>query len=307
MLIAVVSAFAAVFPCQSHRGFFAEILGDVLTSSKFAAHEYNEEVVPSLAVEYEQATTDASVLAVDVAHELAFRRGLGHSLFATPSSHVDLTAVTAYGRSAFSNSSGIAVVSTGVQSSALNSLVGDFFTGSSSSATSASNATPTSGSKSTYYGGESRYPAVSGHHGGHNGNGTLLVAFQGGDRTKPEYAVLRALVGGESSLKWSAGVSPFSQISAQSGALVTKPALKAFNIAYSDIGLFGFIVNAPNDSVKDIATKAVSALKDVASGAKEEDVKRAINQAKFAAAIQSEQRTFRHEMLGSLVSSMLLH
>ena len=71
------------------RAYFAELLGDAVTQAKFAAHEYNEEVIPQVASEYEQAIRDPSTYALDLAHQLAFRHGLGNSLFASPHTAVD--------------------------------------------------------------------------------------------------------------------------------------------------------------------------------------------------------------------------
>lgn len=283
-----------------YRVYFAEILGDVLTSSKFAAHEYNETVVPSIAMEYQQAEAQPQVLALDAAHQLAFRRGLGNSLFATPHLSVDLLSAVAYARSAFANESGIAVVGSGIGSSTLTSLVNDFFTGSSASASSASKAAvdTSSDGKSQYYGGDMRIPHTV--HGGSQ-QGQLLLGFQGGSASQPEYAVLRALLGGESSLKWSAGASPLAQISTKAGALPSNPAARAFNLAYSDAGLFGIFVDAPTEKVKDIATESIQALKNIAKGAKEEEVKRAVAQAKFLAAQVLEQRLSAHQLVAHQV------
>ena len=280
------------------------MLGDVLTSSKFAAHEYNEDVVPSVAMEYQQAESQPEVIAMDFAHQLAFRRGLGNSLFATPHLHVDLLSAVSYARSAFSNQAGLAVVSSGVANGTLNGFVNDFFKGSSASSSLNSPAAVKSDSgKSQYYGGEMRVPHTV--HGGSE-QGQLLIGFQGGAVSQPEYAVLRSLLGGESSLKWTPGASPLSQISTKIGTLPSKPAVRAFNLAYSDAGLFGFFVNAPTDKVKEAASQAVSALKEIAKGAKEEEVKRAIAQAKFAAATALENRLSAHELVATQVCAVQL-
>ena len=248
-------------------------------------------------MEYEQAIQSPEVLALDLAHQLAFRKGLGNSLFATPHLGVDLLSAVAYARSSFSQPSGIAVLASGVDGKSFGSLVDDFYTGSTSSASSSSAAAISSTSKGSYYGGEMRV-AHTAHGGGDKGQ--LLVGFQGGAQSAPEYAVLRSLLGGESSLKWANGTAPFSQLTPLVGGTY-KPVVKSFNLPYSDAGLFGFFVSAPTDQVRDIATKAVQALKAVASGVKDNDLKRAIAATKFLAANVLESRVARQELIGSQV------
>jgi len=265
---------------RGDEAYFAEILGDVLIQSKFAAHEYHEEVVPSVAVEYEQAIQSPDVLALDLAHQLAFRRGLGNSLFATPHLHVDLHSVVGYGRSVFAQPSNLAVLASGVEGGAFSNLVGEFFTGSSASASASSSAAARSATQSKYYGGEMRVAHTA--HGGKE-LGSLLVAFEGGAQNAPEYAVLRTLLGGENSIKWTNGLSPLSKLTPLVGGQY-KPAVKSFNLHYSDAGLLGFFVQAPTKQVGEIASGAVAALKAAAAGVKEEELKRAIAKTKFQAA-----------------------
>lgn len=279
--------------------YFAEILGDVLTQSKFSAHEYHEEVVPSVATEYEQAQQQPAVIALDMAHQLAFRRGLGNSLWASPYTEVDLLSAVAHARSAFSNTSGTAVLASGIDSGYLGELVGEFYTKSSSAASSQSPAAAlTSSPQSKYYGGELRVPITA--HGG-SAKGSLLVAFEGGNQTQPEYAVLKALLGGESPLKWGNGTAPLSKLTPLVGGPL-KSVSKAFNLHYSDAGLFGIYIEAATDKVQELASKSVQALRDVAEGkSSEEDVKRAISRAKFEAATALESRVARQELVGSQV------
>lgn len=266
---------------HSHRAYFAEVLGDALTQAKFAPHEYNEEVVPAVAAEYEQAIRDSTTHALDLAHGLAFRNGLGNSLFASPHTAVDYSSAVSFAKSAFSPSN-IAVLGSGVESGRLQSLVSEFFT---SSAASSSLST----SSSSYFGGETRLA-------GHGSLDTFLLAFKGASYNEVDLTVLRFLLGGESSIKWSAGASPLAKLASGSASA------KAFNLAYSDAGLFGILVQAPSGEVSGIATSAVAELKKAAKGVDAEALKQAVAKAKFAAASGLESRVGSLEIVGAQVS-----
>jgi ubiquinol-cytochrome c reductase core subunit 2 len=269
------------------RGYFAEVLGDAITQAKFAPHEYNEEVLPKVASEYEQAIRDPTTYGLDLAHQLAFRNGLGNSLFASPHSAVNFNSATAYAASAFAPSN-VAVLGSGVDAGLLASYVSEFFVSSSPAAAALS--TPVA----SYFGGEVRVPSP-----GHGGSAVdhFIVAFKGnGSSASADFEVLRHLLGGESSVKWSSGSSPLSKLA--SG----RSSAKAFNLAYSDAGLFGIYITAPTSGVAGIATAAVEQLKNVAKGASAEAVKQAIAKAKFAAATSMETRANRLELVGGHVS-----
>lgn len=268
------------------RGYFAELLGDAITQANFAPHEYNEDVLPQVASEYEQAIRSADTYAFDLAHQLAFRTGLGNSLFASPHSPVDYDSALEFASKTLTPAN-IAVVASGVESNQLQSFVSEFFVR--PGASSGSLSSP----KAQYYGGELRVPSVA-----HDAtNDQLLVAFKGASRSHPAYAVLRHLLGGESALKWAQGASPFSKIVGDNASTAS---VKAFNLGYTDAGLVGFTVSAPTSHVESLASKAVQELKNVAKGGlKQEDVKRAIAGAKFAAAAAVESRLSKLEQFGS--------
>ncbi|KAM0754956.1 LuxS/MPP-like metallohydrolase [Meredithblackwellia eburnea MCA 4105] len=272
---------------KGDEGFFTEVLGDALTKAKFAAHEYNEEVIPAVASEYEQAIADPATYALDIAHQLAFRTGLGNSLFASPHAAVDYKSAATFAQSAFSTPSNFSVVSTGVDSGALSSLVSEFFVPTSSGG---SVSTP----KASYYGGEIRVPGA-GH--SHSPIDHFLVAFKGTPASEVELTVLRHLLGGESSVKWSPGQSPLAKLATPTASA------KAFNYGYSDAGLFGIFVSAPTAEVGGVAKSAVEALQTVAKGASDEAVKQAIQKAKFAAASALESRAGKVELLGSEIAT----
>lgn len=274
------------------RGFFAEALGDAITQAKFAPHEYNEEVLPNVASEYETAIRSPAHYALDLAHTLAFRHGLGNSLFADPHTPVDHLEAIKFAQTSFGTPGRIAVASTGVEGNVLSSLVEEFF--SASASPSAPTATPAAAA-SSYYGGDIRVPSVlhttspSDH---------FLLAFKGASSAAAaDLTVLRYLLGGESSIKWSKGSSPFSLLS-------TSPhvSAQAFNLTYSDAGLFGVMLKAPTMHMAGLAEKVISELKRVAKGsATAESVQQAIAKAKFAAATEVESKVAHLENVGAQV------
>jgi len=278
----------------SSRDYFVEVLGDVLSSSKFVRHEFDEEVVPSVQSEYEQASTQPSTLGFDILTQTAFRhRGVGSSLFASPASPVSYSDAVSFGRQSFSKSN-IAVLGSGIESSKLASLVSSNFANISSGSANSS-----TGSK--YYGGEQRvsYAAPHGSTSPRSSYGHFFMAFEGAGQGKaPELAVLRALLGGESSVKWSNGSSPFSKLSQTHPGLTAQ----AFNITFSDTGLFGAYLSAPQERLAAAAKDVANAIKEIASKASEEEVKAAIARAKFEAANALDSRTGSHALVGASVS-----
>lgn len=173
----------------------------------------------------------------------------------------------------------MAVLASNVSSSTLKALVSDNFAVSGGSALSAA--------ASTYYGGEARVML--------HGDNILSVGFKAGALADPTYAVLQHLLGGEPSVKWTQGAS---------GLSANAPGAQAFYYGYSDAGLIGFTVRSGHDASKvaSIAQKAAAEFKRIASGdVKEEEVKRAIAKAKFAAATSLDHRLASLEFSGAQV------
>ncbi|GAA5868991.1 hypothetical protein JCM3774_002442 [Rhodotorula dairenensis] len=265
---------------KGDEAFFAEVLGDALARAKFLPHEYTEEVVPQVQGEYEQSLRDLNVYAFDLAHQLAFRKGLGNSLFASPHVAVDQHAAVSFAKSAFTPSN-VAVLGSNIDSGKLASLVSEFVN------LPAGGASSISSPASQYYGGEVRVPASA-----RVERDQLVLAFKGAARSEVDYAVLALLLGGEPSVKWGQGASPLAKLARGAASA------KAFNLAYSDAGLFGISVSAPTNEVADIATKAVSELKQVAEGVSSDALKQAVNKAKFAAAAALETRVGQIQLVG---------
>jgi ubiquinol-cytochrome c reductase core subunit 2 len=248
-------------------------------------HEYAEEVVPQVASEYEQVIRSPASLALDIAHQLAFRKDLGNSLFATPHSEVPYQTVVDYASSSFSSPAGSILLGTGIDAEVLKPLVNDFFT-----LKSKMRVNPTQ-SSSKYFGGEVRLPPTAEDA---VGEGHFLLAFPGAPHGSAQFSVLRHLLGGESSLKWNRGTSPLANIASGEA--------KAFNISYPDAGLFGIQIKSPIDKMEETVQKAVMALKNAAKGVDKEELKKAIGKAKYEAASALESRIGRLELVGAQVS-----
>jgi ubiquinol-cytochrome c reductase core subunit 2 len=252
--------------------YFVELLAEVVSQTKYAPHVFHEEIYPHIQLEQKKFLGDVLEMAVNSAHSLAFHRGLG--VPTSPSSSTPLTkyldadAVADFAESAYA-APNFAIVANGVESADLSKWVGQFFSDIPS--------TPRlniDGQKSKYYGGEERIAHASGN--------AMVLAFPGsttptGNSYKPEIAVLAALLGGQSAIKWSSGFSLLSKASSKyHGAVVeTKSAI------YSDAGLLTVSIKGAAKDVKGAAQDVVNSLKQVAEGVSKEDFTKAKAAAKF--------------------------
>jgi ubiquinol-cytochrome c reductase core subunit 2 len=166
----------------------------------------------------------------------------------------------------------ISVVANGASQAELTKWVGEFFNDvPSASSTLSSEATK-------YYGGEERIAHGSGN--------SFVIAFPGsssftaGGSYKPEIAVLAALLGGKSSIKWSPGFSLLSKASATfPGASATTT-----HFAYSDAGLLTIQFNGSAQDIRGASTEAIKALKSISEGSiGKEDFTKAVALAKYRA------------------------
>lgn len=125
---------------------------------------------------------------------------------------------------------------------------------------------------SKYYGGEQRTSLT--------GTNALVIGFPGFNLSsdKADVAVLTALLGGESSVKWSPGFS----LLAKASAAAPGSTIVAKNLAYTDAGLLTIQVTGSPVAVRKGAEEAVKALKSVAeSGVTKDVLTKAIAKAKF--------------------------
>lgn len=117
----------------------------------------------------------------------------------------------------------------------------------------------------------------------------MVIAFPGTEygTAKPEIAVLAALLGGQSTIKWAPG---FSLLSKSTGDIPSL-SVSTSNLTYSDAGLLTVQLSGPAASVRRGAQATVAALQSIASGSiSKEDVTKAVANAKFNTLDDSQQR-----------------
>ena len=167
----------------------------------------------------------------------------------------------------------ISVVANGASQAELSKWVSEFFTDVPSSS---SKAISTEATK--YYGGEERIAHGSGN--------SLVIAFPGsssftaGGAYKPEIAVLAALLGGQSSIKWTTGFSLLSKASSSfPGARASTT-----HFSYSDAGLLTIQFSGSAEAIRGASIEAVKTLKSIAEGSiNTEDFRKAVALAKYRA------------------------
>lgn len=254
---------------RSDLPYFAELLGEVITSTRFTTHELAEEIDPVLPMKQAKYSGDAAALALDAAHSVAFHSGLGAPLYPSMStpigSYLNEHSVATFAAAAYTQSN-VALVADGANPEILGKWTEKFFNG-----VPASSSTKLSSPVSTYFGGEQRTALAHGN--------AMVLAFSGS--SKPELAVLAALLGGSSSISWSPGFTLLSKISATTGATAS-----ASNLTYSDAGLFTIQLSGSASAVRTAATEAINALKAVSGSVSKEDLTKAIAKAKFDAAFE---------------------
>lgn len=246
---------------------------------RLAAHELAEHVVKVLKYKRQAMSSNPEALAEDVAHGLAFHRGLGENIIANDSvpieKYITPDGLAEFAQQAFAKPN-IALASSGPSSGELSRWVGEFF-----------NDLPSSGSSSEYkiqqnvatkyFGGEQRVSSKAGN--------AVVIGLPGSSSFgssgfKPEASVLAALLGGESTIKWTPGFSLLAQ--ATKGFSQLNVSTK--NHAYSDAGLFTISLSGKAEQVAEGSKNVANVLKKVAAGeVSAEDIKKATALAKFRA------------------------
>ncbi|GAN08207.1 ubiquinol-cytochrome C reductase complex core protein 2 precursor [Mucor ambiguus] len=260
---------------------FAEILSDVVTKQKFQEHEFID-VAHQTAAESINALGNAEISAIEAAHHVAFRTGLGNSIFAKRTARVNNATVKSFAQSLFT-SGNVALVGTGVDHEILQNLAETYLNLPSGKL---------SLEATKYFGGETRIESVS-------NKGNYVLAFEGAALNSSEYAalqVLRQALGGEVNIKHTAGSGILAQTAAK---FAEGTEIKAFNLGYSDAGLFGVQVSASTAETGAAIAAAVEQLKAVAKGLSSDDFSRAVAQAKYAATAGFETRLDTLETLGA--------
>ncbi|KAM0322957.1 hypothetical protein ACHAQA_009056 [Verticillium albo-atrum] len=270
--------------------YYVELLGEVVSQTKYTTHEFHEEVQETIRQKQQAAAANPAALALDAAHAVAFHHGLGSPFNLTSNAptkpYLSEFAIAEFASSAYAKPN-IAVVADGASTAELTKWTEQFFKG---APTASSSKLVLSTGASKYYGGESRSSHTSGN--------SLVIAFPGSNygSKSPELAVLAALLGGQSNIKWSSGFSLLSK------AVGTSPGLKlaTTNLGYSDVGLLTIQLSGPALAVRKAAEEAVKAVKSVAEGSvSKEDLTKAIAKARFDALEASEGRNASLLLAGS--------
>jgi len=264
--------------------YFTELLGEVMTKTRYTTHELDEEVTYVMKLAQKGLLASPASLALNSVHGVAFHRGLGEPLYATSSTpftkYLDAETIWEFSGAAYAKNN-FAVVANGASHSELSKWVNEFF----ADVGTGSQKFKIESQATKYFGGEERIA--------HDSGNVMILGFPGsssftsGSSYKPEIAVLAALLGGESSIKWSPGFSllskaakdfPFAQVSTQ-------------HAAYSDAGLLYVTIAGNAQHVAKASKEVVDTLKKVASGdVAEEDIKKATALAKFRA-LEAGQQT----------------
>ena len=179
--------------------------------------------------------------------------------------YVDADSVAEFAASAYAKPS-FAIVGNGVAHNELNKWVNEFFTDIPSQP-----ANKIESAQTKYFGGEERISHGSGN--------SMVIAFPGsssptGSSYKPEASVLAAILGGPSTIKWSAGSSRLLQAT-QNVKIQTKSEI------FSDAGLFSITLTGSASDIAQNAKPVVDTLKAIASGVSSEDLAKAKAIAKF--------------------------
>ncbi|KOS21993.1 Cytochrome b-c1 complex subunit 2 [Escovopsis weberi] len=270
--------------------YFTELLGEVVSSTKYTTHEFHEDVERVLGFKQAAVNADVPALALDTAHSVAFHTGLGAPLNPSPTTpfrkYVNEEYIASYADVVYSKPN-LAVVAEGADAESLSKWVGQFFKGVPAAAHSGQSL-KTEASK--YFGGEQRTS--------HTGGNSIVIAFPGSNSavSKPEIEVLAALLGGQSSIKWTPGFSLLSKSTHGISGLSASSA----NLAYSDAGLFTIQLSGAAASVRKAAEEAVKALKLVGAGSiAKEDVSKAVAKAKFSILEKAQNRASSILLAGS--------
>lgn len=256
----------------------------------FLAHELHEDVGRVLSLKQAALNADTTALALNNAHAVAFHTGLGSSLWPESSTpfrkYLNEEYIASFADVVYSKPN-IAIVADGAAPDAISKWTAQFFKDVPS--------TPRSGQAlktdaSKYYGGEQRTNHAAGN--------SMVIAFPGSSyqEAKAEIAVLSALLGGQSSIKWSPGFSLISKATAGIPGLSASTS----NLTYSDAGLLAVQLSGSAAAVRKGAEETVKALKSIAAGTvSKEDVTKAIANAKFEALNATDLRSSSILLAGS--------
>ena len=249
---------------------------------------------PVIKLNQKSLLADTAKMAINSAHGVAFHRGLGTPLHPTSSSpmntYLGSPQIQAYSEVAYAKPN-FAVVANGANHEELSQWVGQFFKDVRSESN--KDLPPLYSAPTKYYGGEERIAHASGNN--------MILAFPGssavtGPSAKPEMLVLAALLGGQTSIKWSPG---FSLLSRATEAF-SQVSISTDHHTYTDAGLMTISMSGSAIHIRKAAGEVVKVLKSIAVGdIKSEDVKKAVATAKFQALDAGQNISTGLEMTGA--------
>ncbi|EJU00584.1 ubiquinol-cytochrome C reductase complex core protein 2 [Dacryopinax primogenitus] len=251
---------------RGDEGFFLPLLASSVVSPKFVNHELHELVWPSVMTETANAIVSGEYTALELAHALAFRSGLGHALLNPPHAHApSIEAVRDYASKAFTTSN-VVIVGTGLTQEKLETLASHHFP--------LSSGTSLTSPATKYYGGSTVSPSL---------HPTLFVGYGIAGAPSAGLSTLAAHLAVKPHLPWSDGLSPLS-------SLPKSVSTESVLIPYSDATLFGVLISAKDSAgLRQGGEAVVKALKEAASGGLSQELAgRAKARAKFAAASLEE-------------------
>ncbi|KAG6010274.1 hypothetical protein E4U21_007323 [Claviceps maximensis] len=262
--------------------YFTELLAEVISMTKYTTHEFHEDVERVLHLKQAALNVNVNALALDNAHAVAFHNGLGSSIYPSPFSpvqkYMNEEYIASYADVVYSKPN-IAVVADGASASHLSSWVSKFFKDVPATSQSGQSL-KTDATK--YYGGEQRTS--------HQAGNSMVIAFPGSDAagSKPEIAVLAALLGGKPTIKWAPGFSLLSKATSGTPGL----SVSATNLAYSDAGLLTIQLSGSAASVRKAAEETGKVLNSIANGTvSKDDITKAVSNAKFNMLEQAQLRS----------------
>jgi ubiquinol-cytochrome c reductase core subunit 2 len=265
-----------------HRAYFVDVLASFLASPKFSRHELSEYVLPAVHSESAAATQSAPTHALELAHALAFRNGLGYSLYADSHATGNITAedIRDLHAHAVSNPSSVAVLGTGISTESLAKLFETAVSAHKASAKTPVVPSATPVPATAYHGGAAR---VSSAHGPQ----TIFVGFGStASASVPTLHALAAHLNPEPALKWAASSAPVAS------GIPAGIHARSVLLPYSDATLVGVVLEGSDGAaLREGAKAVVGAFKDAAGGkVGKEELARAVARAKFQLAAGVEAR-----------------
>ena len=287
----LISVFSHISDHNYDRAYFVDVLASFLASPKFTRHELSEYVLPAVHSESSAAIQSTPTHVLELAHELAFRNGLGYSLYADSHTTGGITAedVRDLHAQAVGNPSGIAVLGTGISTESLAKLFETAFSSYKAPATPVPTTPATPATK--YHGGAARVASAHGPQALFVGFGSTATA------SVPALHALAAHLNPASALKWTSSAAPLAS------AIPAGVRAHSVLLPYSDATLVGVMLEGKDGAaLKEGAKAVVGAFKDAAGGkVGKEELARAVARAKFQLASGVEGRDGYVGVLGPKV------